>query len=156
MHNEAPFVVLGAWGVVAGFSWIIWVIATNIRITRVARTQSQMQADMVERLGASKELMSFLQTEAGQSLFTASPQIEPRRNPSNRILGAVQAGIVLSALGLALFGLSAAIPLARETFLAFGSITGAIGLGLLASALISFRLSKSMGLMDRTNGRSGS
>ncbi len=150
MQNEAPFVVLGVWGVVSGFCWIVWVLATNVRIARVARTQSQMQADMVDRLGASKELMSFLQTEAGQKLFTASPQVEPRRNPSNRILAAVQAGIVLLALGLAMFGLSAAIPLARETFLAFGSIIGAIGLGLLLSALISFRLSKSMGLIDRT------
>jgi hypothetical protein len=100
--------------------------------------------------------MSFLQTEAGQNLFTPAPQVEPRRSPSNRILGSVQAGIVLTALGLGLFGLSQAIPLARETFLAFGSITGAIGLGLLFSALVSFQLSKSMGLIDRTNGRSGS
>ena len=156
MNNEAPFVVLGVWGVVSGFCWIVWVIATNVRIARVARTQSQMQAEMVERLGASKELMSFLQTEAGRSLFTTPPQVEPRRNPFNRILSSVQAGIVLSALGLALFSLSGAVPLARETFIAFGSIVGAIGFGLLLSALVSFRLSKSMGLMGRTNDAAGS
>ena len=153
MNNEAPFIVLGVWGVVAGFSWIVWVIATNIRIARVARTQSRMQADMVESLGASKELMTFLETEAGQKLFTESPQVEPRRNPSSRILGCVQAGIVLCALGIALFLLGGALPLARESFIAFGSITGAIGLGLLVSALASYRLSKSLGLLDRTNDR---
>jgi hypothetical protein len=156
MNNEAPFVVLGVWGVVSGFCWIVWVIATNVRIARVARTQSQMQAEMVERLGASKDLMTFLQTEAGQNVFTPPPQIEPRRNPFNRIIGSIQAGVVLTALGLGLFALSAAIPIARETFLAFGSITGAIGFGLLLSAFISFRLSKSMGLIDRTNDRSAS
>jgi len=153
MHNEAPFVVLGVWGVVTGFSWIVWVIATNFRIARVARIQGQMQAEMVERLGSSKELMGFLQTEAGQKFFTPAPQVEPRRNPFNRILGSLQAGIVLGAMAVALLLLSKAIPLASETFLAFGAITGAIGLGLIGSALVSFRLSKSIGLIDRTNGR---
>ncbi len=158
MQNEAPFIVLGVWGVVAGFSWIVWVLATNVRIARVARTQSRMHTELVEKLGTSQELLGFLQTEAGQRLFTVSPapQVEPRKNPFNRILSAVQAGIVLSALGLALIGLGSAIPLARETFVAFGSIAGAIGVGLLGSALVSHRLAKSMGLMDRTNDPSGS
>ncbi|MCB1021119.1 MAG: hypothetical protein H6509_05145 [Bryobacterales bacterium] len=156
MQNEGPFIVLGVWGVVTGFSWIVWVIATNMRIARVARIQSQMQSEMVERLGASKELMSFLQTEAGQKVFTTPPQAEPKRNPFNRILGSLQAGIVLSALGVALFILSNAVPLARETFLAFGAITGALGLGLLLSALVSYWLSKSMGVLDRTNHPAGS
>lgn len=155
MHTEG-FVVLGVWGVVAGFSWIFWVVATNIRIARVARTHSRMHTDLVEKLGSSQELMGFLQTEAGQRLFAESPQTEPRRNPLNRILGSVQAGIVLTVLGLVLAGLSVTVPLAETTFIAFGSITGAIGVGLLLSALISYRLSKSMGLMDRTNDESNS
>lgn len=152
MHSEG-FIVLAIWGVVAGFSWIFWVVATNIRIARVARTQSRMHTDLVEKLGASQELMQFLQTEAGQRLFNQSPQVEPRRNPFNRILSSVQAGIVLTVLGLVLAGLSVTTPLAESTFIAFGSITGAIGLGLLLSALISYRLSRSIGLVDRTNDR---
>ena len=151
MNPEAPFIVLGVWGVVSGFSWIVWVIATNIRIAKVARTQSRMHSEMVEKLGSSQELMGFLQTDAGQRLFSTPPQVEPRRDPFNRILSSVQAGIVLAALGLALAILGNAVPLAHGTFLAFGAITGAIGLGLLASALVSYRLSKSMGLIDRTN-----
>ena len=95
--------------------------------------------------------MHFLSTEAGQRLFTESPQAEPQRNRFSRILGSVQAGIVLSALGLVLAGLSIAVPIAATTFVVFGSIAGAIGVGLLLSALASYRLSKSMGLIDRTN-----
>jgi type IV secretory pathway VirB6-like protein len=151
MNTEAPFIVLGVWGVVGSFSWIVWVIATNVRIARVAHTQGRMHADLVEKLGSSQELMGFLQTEAGQRLFSESPPPEPRMNPFNRILGSVQAGIVLSLLGLAFAGLSIAVPLAHTSFIAFGSIAAAIGIGLLISALVSYRLSKSMGLMDRTN-----
>lgn len=151
MDPTAPFIVLGVWGVVAGFSWIVWVLATNIRIARVAGTRSRMHANLVEKLGSSQELMQFLSTEAGQRLFTESPQAEPQRNRFSRILGSVQAGIVLSALGLVLAGLSIAVPLAETTFVVFGSIAGAIGVGLLLSALVSFRLSKSMRIIVRTN-----
>ena len=154
MQNEAPFIVLAVWGVVSGFSWIVWVIATNIRLAKVARTQGQMQAELVEKLGSSQELMGFLQTEAGQRLLAGPAQVEPKPNPFGRILNAVQAGIVLSALGGALAALSRAVPLASETFITFGAITSALGAGLLISALASYWLSRSMGLFDRASGRS--
>jgi hypothetical protein len=80
--------------------------------------------------------------------------VEPKPSPFGRILNAVQAGIVLSALGGALAALSTAVPLAGETFITFGAITGALGAGLLISALASYWLSRSMGLFDRTSGRS--
>lgn len=115
MQNEAPFIVLAVWGVVSGFSWIVWVIATNIRLAKVARTQGQMQADLVEKLGSSQELMGFLQTEAGQRLLAGPAQVEPKPSPFGRILNAVQAGIVLSALGGALAALSRAVPLALSS-----------------------------------------
>lgn len=85
MDNEAPFIVVNVWGAVAGFSWIVWVIATNVRIARVSRHNGRTQADLVERLASSQELMGFLQTEAGQRLFAEAPEIEPRRNPIDRI-----------------------------------------------------------------------
>jgi hypothetical protein len=68
-------------------------------------------------------------------------------------LNAVQAGIVLSVLGAALALLSRVLPLASDSFIAFGTIAGALGAGLLASALASYWLSRSMGLIDRTSGR---
>lgn len=153
MHNEAPFIVLAVWGVVSGFCWIVWVIATNIRLAKVARTQSQRQAELVQKLGSSQELMNFLQTEAGQRLLDAPTLPEPKPDSFRRILNAVQAGIVLSALGAALAMLSNVLPLAGDTFFAFGAITGALGGGLLISALASYGLSRSMGLMDRTSER---
>ena len=148
MHPTEAFVVLGVFGVVAGFGWIVWVIATNIRISKVARWQGQTQADLVEKLAASQELVRFLETEGGQRLFKQSPPIEPRRNPVNRILGSVQAGVVLLVLGIVFAGLSAVLPLAEATFLALAATAGGIGVGLLLSALISYRLSRSMGLLD--------
>lgn len=156
MHNEAPYIVLAVWGVVSGFGWIVWVIATNIRLAKVARSQGQMQADLIEKLGSSQELMGFLQTEAGQRLLSARSLPESKPSPFPRILNTVQAGIVMTALGGALAVLSDVVPLARETFIAFGAIIGAVGAGLLISALASYGLSRSMGLLDRTNGRSGS
>jgi hypothetical protein len=156
MNNEAPFIVLAVWGVVSGFGWIVWVLATNIRMAKVARTLGQMQTELVEKLGSSQELMGFLQTEAGQRLLAAPVQPEPKPSSFRRILNAVQAGIVLTVLGAALAMLSRVLPLAGDTFIAFGTIAGALGGGLLVSALASYWLSRSMGLMDRTSGRSDS
>lgn len=156
MDNEAPFIVLGVWGVVAGFGWIVWVIATNVRIARVSRSHGSTQTDLVEKLASSQELMGFLQTEAGQRLFAEAPKIERRKNPIDRILTSVQTGIVFAAIGAALAGLSMIVPLASSTFIAFGSLAGALGCGLMLSAFVSYRISKSMELIERTNDRADS
>jgi hypothetical protein len=154
MHSEAPFVVLGLWGFFTGVGWIIWVIATNIRMTKLGRVQAQMQASLLERLGSSQELLAFLQTETGRRLLEAPPPApEPRRSPIGRILTSVQAGIILAALGGAFFATSGAYFGTAASFQVLGFVGVCLGAGFLVSAAATYILSKSWGLLDQPAAR---
>lgn len=157
MHNEAPFVVLGLWGFFTGVGWIIWVIATNIRQTKLGRAQAEMQANLLERLGSSQELLNFLQTDAGRRLLEfAPPSPEPRRNPLGRILNSMQAGIILGAVGGAFFATSGAYFGTTASFQILGFLGVCLGAGFLVSAAATYILSKSWGLLDEPAGKRGS
>jgi hypothetical protein len=148
MH-DAPFVVLGLWGFFTGVGWIIWVIATNIRITKLGRAQAEMQANLLEKLGSSQELLAFLQTAAGRRLMEiAPPNPEPRSSPIGRIMTSVQAGIILAALGGAFFATSGAYFGTRASFQVLGFVGVCLGAGFLVSAAATYILSKSWGLLD--------
>ena len=149
MHNEAPFVVLGLWGFFTGVAFIIWVIATNIRITKLGRAQAEMQANLLEKLGSSQELLAFLQTETGRRLLEAAPPSpEPRRNPLGRILTSMQAGIILAAMGGAFFATSGAYFGITASFQILGFLGVCLGAGFLVSAAATYILSRSWGLLD--------
>jgi hypothetical protein len=147
MH-EAPFVVLGLWGFFTGVGWIFWVIATNVRLTKLGRAQAEMQSNLLEKLGSSQELLAFLQTDTGRRLMETTPPPEPRRNPIGRILTSVQAGIILTALGGAFFATSGAYFGTRASFQVLGFVGVCLGAGFLVSAGATYILSKSWGLLD--------
>jgi hypothetical protein len=151
--REEVFVVLGLWGFFAGVSWVIWVIATNIRMVKLGRAQAEMQANLLERLGSSQEMLSFLQTETGRRLLESPPVMEPRKNPMERILTSVQAGILLAAVGGAFLGTSGAFFGTRAIFLVLGFVGIALGAGFLASAAVTYMLSKNWGLLEERDRR---
>jgi hypothetical protein len=156
MHNEAPFVVLGLWGFFTGVAFIIWVIATNVRQTKLGRAQAEMQANLLERLGSSQELLAFLQTDTGRRLLEAAPPSpEPRRNPLARILISMQIGIILTAMGGAFFATSGAYFGISASFQILGFLGVCLGAGFLVSAAATYILSKSWGLLDDSAAKSG-
>jgi hypothetical protein len=154
MHNEAPFVVLGLWGFFTGVAFIIWVIATNVRQTKLGRAQAEMQANLLERLGSSQELLAFLQTDTGRRMLEAPPPSpEPRRNPLGRILTSMQVGIILTAMGGAFFATSGAYFGITASFQILGFLGVCLGAGFLVSAAATYILSKSWGLLDDPSGK---
>jgi hypothetical protein len=156
MHSEGPFVVLGLWGFFTAVGWIIWVIATNVRMTKLGRAQAQMQAGLLEKLGSSQELLAFVQTETGRRLLEAAPPVpEPRRSPTGRILTSVQAGIILTALGGAFFATSGAYFGTAASFQVLGFVGVCLGGGFLVSAAATYILSKSWGLLEEPAAKHG-
>ncbi|MFZ0335549.1 MAG: hypothetical protein WAN10_14040 [Candidatus Acidiferrales bacterium] len=143
-----------------GVAWIVWVVSNNKRRQRIAEVQREMQAKLFEKFGTSQELIEYLKTDAG-SKFLDSATIEHAR-PFGRVLGSVQAGLILFFLGIAMFIVRATMP--NETFnavdraqtahgfLAVSLLLLALGFGFLASAAASYRLSKAWGLFDRELG----
>jgi hypothetical protein len=125
-------------------------------MTKLGRAQAEMQANLLERLGSSQELLAFLQTDTGRRLLEAPPPSpEPRRSPIGRILASVQAGIILAALGGAFFATSGSYYGTTVSFQILGFLGVCLGAGFLVSAATTYILSKSWGLLNEPPGKRG-
>lgn len=141
-------------------AWVIWAVVNNRRRVKVAETQAQMHTKLLEKFGSSQEMIAYLNSEAGAK-FLDSASIEQAK-PFGRVLGSVQAGLILFLLGIAMLFVRFTMPSVgwnaveqaqtAHGFLAFSFLLLALGLGFLASAAVSYRLSKKWGLLDRELG----
>ena len=124
------------------FAWIAWVIFSTIRRYKIAKLQADVQTKLLEKVGTGQDLLAYAQTEAGKELLQ-SLRVE-RVSPYGRILGALQTGIILTLFGSALLMFHNR----NEGFLFLGAMITALGFGFALSALASYYLSKSFGLLD--------
>ncbi len=136
------------------FGWIAWVIFSNIRRYKIARYQAEVHSKLLEKFGGSEELLAYLESDAGKRFLESASIEQGKTNPFGRILGAVQAGVILTLTGVALLFLRSRVPEAAEGFLIFGTLAVAIGVGFVLSAGASYALSKSFGLLQGAARRS--
>ncbi len=151
MGDLAP--VLIPIGILAILGWIVRIIVQNVRQQRIAKLQADLQTRLLEKFGTPQDLIGYLESPAGQK-FLDSATIE-RRNPYGRILGSVQAGLILALVGVALFFLEGRWPETQEGFLFLATLSLALGIGFLLSAIAAYMLSKSWGLLDRSHPNEG-
>jgi len=131
------------------FGWAIWVIAVNIRRSRASRNLADLHSKLLDRFSASQDLIAFLEGESGRRYFDALDA--EAKDPFSRILNGIQLGIILVLLGFALILIrgSQTDETAKNTMLIIGLPAAALGVGFLISAIVSHRLSKSWGLLDK-------
>jgi len=130
-------------------AWIIRIFQTNRRILKLAGMQVDMQTRLIEKFDNAEELRTYLDSDAGRHLLKATP-VE-KSSPYGRILGSIQAGVILTLGGLAVFLIRNHVPGdSGEDFamMFLGALGIAIGLGFLISAIAAFWLSKSWGLIN--------
>ncbi len=132
--------------ILSAFSFMFWTLFSTIRRFKIAKLQADVQARLVEKFGTSQDLLAYVQTDAGKQILE-SLSVE-RTSPYSRIIGAVQAGIILFLFGLALLFLRGRVSGAEEGFLVFGTIFVTLGIGFAISAGVSYSLSKSFGLLN--------
>ncbi|MCY3808581.1 MAG: hypothetical protein OXG58_03945 [Gemmatimonadetes bacterium] len=122
--------ILVALGFLAAVVGIVWLRArvNHVRLARQAETQQQLLA----KFQSGRELAEFIETEDGKQFLR---QFESDRNGT--ILVVLSAGIVSSALGLGFLVLM----VWEDGFLYPGVGTTALGVGLIAAAAISKKLS---------------
>lgn len=139
-------------GFIAIIAWIIRIFQTNRRILKLASMQVEMQTRLIDKFDSADDLRTYLDSEGGQQLLKATP-VE-KSSPYGRILGSIQAGVILSLGGLAIFLIRNHVPgeSGEDFAMMFLGVLGmAIGLGFLFSAAASFWLSKSWGLINGDN-----
>ncbi len=143
--DVTPVMVVGTLSALVG--WIVWVISTNLRRRQATERVAAVHAKLLDQCANSNELLRYLESEHGRR-FLESATVETS-NPAARILGAIQAGFVVGLLGVAGLLVRDGLhdPDARETMTVFASAALAIGIGFLISAVVSYMLSRSWGIL---------
>jgi hypothetical protein len=136
---------------------LVWLVRTLVdyrRWNRLAKVQTDVHTKILDRFTANEDLLAYIQSPAGSKFLESSPiklDAAPRSvgAPLGRILWSLQGGLVLisGGLGLQIVGghtrHEAAAPL-----LALGVLAIALGVGFVVSAIISYVISKRLGLIE--------
>lgn len=143
-------------GMVAIFS-LLWVIRTLLdwrRWTRMARSQAEVHAKLLDRFTANEDLLTYIQTPAGRRFLESGPVLaetgpRPLGAPVSRILWSFQAGVVLAMGGVGLFFASGLVlPEVGQGFTVLGILAMALGIGFIFAGVAAWLISRRMGLFE--------
>jgi hypothetical protein len=144
-------------GIALFLSLVAWFIKTFLdsrRWNRQNKVQTDVHMKLLERLSGNEELLSYIQSPAGAKFLESSPirldAVSPGAGaPMGRIIWTLQAGIVLTAAGVGLFIVAEQIANeATAPLRGLGILGIALGIGFIISALISFLISRRLGILD--------
>jgi hypothetical protein len=147
-------------GVGLAIGLLTWLIRTMIdyrRWSRLAKVQTEVHTKLMDRFGANEELIAYIQSPAGAKFLESSPiklDAGPRAlgAPMARILWSLQGGVVLMAAGIGLWIVSGrAEGEGAQALQAFGVLALALGIGFVVSAILSYGVSRKLGLIQNTN-----
>lgn len=123
--------------------WTVWLYSR--RKQERLRAELEVRRRMLEKFATAEDLSTFLETDTGRR-FLESLSTEENAQ-TRKILGSLKAGAVLTTLGCGLWLLVAWEPNDLAPMGIPATIALAIGLGFLASAWASYRLSRAWGLI---------
>lgn len=140
--------ILGILSVFGSTSFLAWIIVDGLRRKAQLRVMSDFHNKLLDRISNGKELADFMDSPGG-TRFIDSISTE-RTHPAQRILRAVQIGIVLCSAGIGcrVVGWQSTIVAreAAEGFVVLGILLLSVGIGYLVSAAASFGLGRSLGV----------
>lgn len=140
-----PVIVLTlAFGVVT----MVRALLDHIRRTKSEKLQAEVYGKMLDKLGSSQDILAWAQSETSQNLFAVPPPERPA--PYSRILNAVQIGVDLTVVGIAILFIRTQLTSAhnQEPTMVIGTPVTALGVGLLLSGGASWFLSRKFGLIN--------
>jgi hypothetical protein len=144
-------------GFIAAFCLIGWLMRNLMdyrRWIRQNKVQTEVHTRLLERLTGNDELLAYIQSPAGTKFLESSPitlDAGPRNvgAPLGRILWTIQAGVVLLAGGVGLLVVGKKMTDdAAQAFHALGVLGVALGAGFVISAIVSFMISRHLGLVE--------
>jgi len=140
----APILILI--GMFVMIVWIVRMTQAHRRTSKLVQIQADLRNRLLEKFDSAPALMQYLESEAGVRFLESVPS--EKISPYGRILGPLQAGIILVLCGGAFLYLRTAIAGAEEGFAFLGALGLALGAGFLLSAGVAYALSKSWGLIN--------
>jgi len=153
MNDVWPFMVFVI--ITVALLWILRVVLENRRWSKLAKVQAEVHTKLMEKFGSSQELLTYMETEAGKKFLESAPipidlESQPRISaPLGRILWSAQLGLILGLAGAGMLYVRHSVPDAEQPLLVFGTLGLTFGLGFVLSAVVSYALSKHLGLFER-------
>jgi len=140
----APF-VMGT-GLFVLIAWIVFVVADGRRRREQLKVTSEFNAKILEKMGSTAEFGAFLETDGGRRFMKMLTVEGP--SAKTRMLGSTQTGIVCACIGVAMHILGGIFYYLRDGLWVIGGIVTACGIGFIVSTAASYRLSKTLGLLE--------
>ena len=128
-------------------AWAFKTLLNFIQQKSLTKLHYALQDKLLEKLGTSPEALEYLRSDAGERMLALA--VKERTNPYARILTALQAGAVISLLGIGFLVLRPMVPPeGAEAFSVIGVLALSLGLGFLASSSAAYAFSKKWGLVN--------
>lgn len=131
-------------------AYVFYVIANAFTRRQQFRSTTEFQSRLLDRMSNLGEFSQFLNTDGGRQLLSSVTN-ESGGFAHQRVLRALQSGIVMLCLGIGIFMYLSGASVDSDTYesLGFvGTVSAAVGLGMLISGYVSLRLSRRMGLIN--------
>ena len=134
----------------AAMTFAFWVFLRSILRWREISRETQIMTQLVAQVRSADEAATFLESSSAQALFDR--MIDQRTLVLERVLRAMQSGIVLVVLGIAIFVIRTQVT-GDEAMaaLVFGTLSSALGVAFLLAGGTSYALSLRWGLLKDTS-----
>ncbi|HXM39664.1 MAG TPA: hypothetical protein VN924_00335 [Bryobacteraceae bacterium] len=129
--------------------WVVYLAAEVSKRQRRLKAQAELHGRLLDKFSSAHEVVEFLQTPGGAQFVDSFSG--DREEPSNGILRSTHRGIVLVIVAAGCLFLSWYYRDSGENpLLVIGVVLLCLGVGFLLSAAVSHRLSRALGLAQRT------
>jgi len=154
---EVLAVVGGIGLTVIALAWLIRTLIEQRRWKQLSRTQSDVHNKILDRFNTTEQLLEYIRTPAGGKFLESAPIPLHVERPASgktsplaaRIMWSVQLGVVIAIVGLGMLLLSAVVDKdSSQGLFALGAIALCVGVGFIASAAVSLKLSRRLGLWE--------
>jgi ABC-type Fe3+-siderophore transport system permease subunit len=133
-------------------AWIVRTLIEQKRWSHLSRTQSEVHNKILDRFSSSEELLTYIRTPAGTKFLESAPiplhaDSRPQNASAHRVLWSIQIGVIIAAASIGMLFVSGRFEKeSAQELAALGMIGVSIGVGFIASAVISLVLSRRLGL----------
>src|SRR5688500_10136424 len=127
--------------------WLTYIVVDGFRRRQQLRVMNEFHNKLLDRIGSASEFVEFFNSEGGARFIETLSTERGAGAPSTRILSAVQWGLTMLSLGVAIFILTGNRRFPQEaadtlTFLA--TVTVGLGAGMVLSSAVSYLAAQRM------------
>jgi len=139
--------------VIAGLVLAVWIVGRETSRQKHLKMTFDFNNRLLDR-SSMKDFTEFLQTDQGTKFIESLTIEREASGPSESMLRAIRTGAVLVSLGLGLLFVGEFHRFeGREAITAAGIVSLAVGVGFLVSCGVSYRLARTLGVLDKNERR---